>query len=207
MTARPVTKIDFKREFKELYAPRKTPAMVDVPELAFLMIDGSGDPNTSQDYRDAVEALFAVSYGLKFAIKRSPDGVDYGVMPLEGLWWVDDMSSFTTADKSDWHWTAMIMQPDEVTVDLFEETVDAAAARKSLPAAAKLRLERFREGRAAQVLYFGPYSDEGPTIERLHAFIADQGCERAGKHHEIYLNDARRTAPDRLKTVLRQPVA
>jgi hypothetical protein len=206
MAARPVTKLDFKRVFKELYAPSKTPAMVDVPELTFLMIDGAGDPNTSQDYKDAVEALYAVSYGLKFAIKRSPDGFDYGVMPLEAQWWVDDMSTFSVTDKAAWQWTAMIMQPDEVTIEQFEDAVDKAVARKSLRAASKLRLERFREGRAAQVLHLGPYRDEGPTIDRLHAFIADQGNARAGKHHEIYLSDARRTAPERLKTVIRQPV-
>lgn len=206
MTARPVTKVDFKRVFKELYAPGKTPAMVDVPELAFLMIDGAGDPNTAQDYKDAVEALYAVSYGLKFAIKRRPEGFDYGVMPLEGLWWVDDMSTFSVDDKASWQWTAMIMQPDEVTIELFEDAVDKAVARKPLPAASKLRLERFHEGCAAQVLHTGPYRDEGPTIERLHAFIADQGHVPAGKHHEIYLSDVRRTAPGRLKTVIRQPV-
>jgi hypothetical protein len=206
MTARPVTKVDFKRVFKELYAPGKTPAMVDVPELAFLMIDGAGDPNTAQDYKDAVEALYAVSYGLKFTIKRRGEGFDYGVMPLEGLWWVDDMSTFSVDDKASWQWTAMIMQPDEVTIELFEDAVDKAVARKPLPAASKLRLERFQEGRAAQVLHTGPYRDEGPTIERLHAFIADQGHVPAGKHHEIYLSDVRRTAPERLKTVIRQPV-
>jgi hypothetical protein len=201
------TKVDYRRVYKELYAPGKTPVMVDVPELAFLMVDGAGDPNTSQDYKDAIEALYAVSYGLKFAIKRSAGGFDYGVMPLEGLWWVDDMSKFSVAEKASWQWTAMIMQPDEVTVAQVEDVIARAAARKPLPAASKLRLERFHEGRAAQVGYIGPYRDEGPTIERLHAFIAEQGHVLAGKHHEIYLSDARRTAPERLKTIIRQPVA
>jgi hypothetical protein len=189
-----------------LYAPTTTPAMVDVPEFTYLMIDGAGDPNTSQDYTDAIAALFAVSYGLKFAIKRSPGGFDYGVMPLEGLWWVDDMATFSVTDKAAWQWTAMIMQPDEVSTEQVEEAVRNAVARKSLPAAPKLRMERFREGRAAQVLHVGPYRDEGPTIERLHAFIADQGYARAGRHHEIYLSDAQRTAPERLRTVIRQPL-
>jgi hypothetical protein len=202
----PATKVDFKREYRDLYKAGRDPALVDVPELAFLMVDGHGDPNTAAEYTQAIEALYTVSYTLKFTIKRAPGGFDYGVMPLEGLWWVKDMSSFTTSEKSDWDWTAMIMQPDEVTQDLFEEALASASAKKSLPAAAKLRLERWREGPAAQVMHVGPYATEGPTIERLHAFIAESGRGLRGKHHEIYLSDPRRTAPEKLKTVIRQPV-
>jgi hypothetical protein len=201
------TKVDFKREYKELYKAGRDPIFVDLPELAFLMVDGHGDPNTSAEYRQAIEALFTVSYTLKFAIKRAPDGFDYGVMPLEGLWWAPDMSDFTSQNKSDWNWTAMIMQPDEVTQDLLEDAITSATAKKSLPAAAKLGLERFREGPAAQVMHVGPYSAEGPTIERLHEFIAESGRALRGKHHEIYLGDPRRSAPEKLKTVIRQPVS
>jgi hypothetical protein len=201
------TKLDLRRELKGLYGPPVgRPVLVDVPELSFLMVDGQGDPNLSQDYRDAVQALFAVSYAVKFAVKRAA-GIDYRVMPLEGLWWVDDMSTFTVDDKASWKWTALIAQPDLVTAELVEQAVATAAARRPLPAAGRVRLERFREGRAAQVLHRGPFSAEGPTIARLHSFITEQGLARRGKHHEIYLTDFRRTAPERLKTVLRQPVA
>lgn len=203
----PATKVDYKREYKELYAAPRDPVLIDVPELAFLMIDGRGDPNTAAEYTQAIEALYTVAYTLKFAIKRAADGFDYGVMPLEGLWWAPDMSSFATARKSDWQWTAMIMQPDAVTDELVERALVDASARKPLPAIAKLRLERFHEGPSAQVMHIGPYAAEGPTIERLHAFIAASGRALRGKHHEIYLSDPRRCAPEKLKTVIRQPVS
>lgn len=128
-----MTKIDFKRELRHLYAASAdTPVIVDVPEMAFLMVDGEGDPNLSEEYRQAVEALFSVSYALKFTLKR--DGtMDYGVMPLEGLWWVDDLSTFTIEDKSSWSWTAMVLQPDEVGAELVGEAISTAAKRKPLP--------------------------------------------------------------------------
>ena len=203
----PSTKIDLKRTYKQLYTAAREPALLEVPELAFLMVDGHGDPNTAVEYAQAVEALFTVSYTIKFAIKRADGGFDYGVMPLEGLWWVEDMSRFATAQKCDWDWTAMIMQPEEVTGAMVDEALVAARAKKPLPGATHLRLERFLEGPAAQVLHVGPYSAEGPTIERLHAFIAESGREARGKHHEIYLGDPRRSAPERLRTVIRQPVS
>ncbi len=201
------TKIDLVREFKELYAPGREPATVEVPVFSFLMVDGHGDPNVAPGYGHAVEALYSVSYTLKFALKRGPEGLDYRVMPLEGLWWVPDMSAFTIEDKSAWDWTMMIRQPEQVDEDLFEQALAKATRKKELPAANLLRLERFAEGLPAQVMHIGPYSAEGPTIQRLHAFIADQGYERAGKHHEIYLSDPRRAAPGKMKTVLRQPMA
>lgn len=199
------TKIDFKRELSELYAPTREPSVVDVPELAFLEVDGHGDPNTAAEYRAAVETLYAVAYAAKFAVKRSA-GVDFGVMPLEGLWWVSDMSTFTIEDKSDWSWTAMLMQPEPVTTEIVELARQKAASKKSLPALELLRYERLHEGLAAQVMHRGAYADEAPTIARLHQFIAEQGYVAAGKHHEIYLSDPTRTAPEKLKTVIRQPV-
>jgi hypothetical protein len=203
----PSKKIDFKRQFKELYAARVgTPAVVDVPELSFLIVDGTGDLNSSGEYREAVEALFSVSYGVKFAVKRGPDGIDYGVMPLEGLWWADDMRAFSLDDKSSWSWTAMIMQPDLVTADLVRRSIMEASEKKPLPAASKLRFDRFREGLAAQVLHVGPYSAEGPTVERLRAFIAEAGFSRRDKHHEVYLSDPSRADPAKLKTIIRQPI-
>jgi hypothetical protein len=200
------TKVDLKREFGALYSPGREPVLVDVPELPFLMIDGHGDPNTSPAYAEAVQAIYQVAYTLKFTIKRSEGGIDYGVMPLEGLWWVPDMTTFSTADKSQWDWTMMILQPDVVTMDMVERAKDAAAAKHPSEALARIRLERFDEGESAQVMYVGPYADEGPTIQRLHAFIDQQGLMRRGKHHEIYLGDPRRSAPEKLKTIIRQPV-
>jgi hypothetical protein len=199
-------KIDPKRQLEQLYSARQVPEFVDVPELSFLMIDGHGDPNRSPRYQAAVEALYAVSYTLKFAIKRG-GGPDYTVAPLEGLWWTEDMANFSVEAKSDWDWTMMIMQPAEVTPELIEKTTRGVAQKKQLPAAAELRLERYAEGASAQILHLGPYADEGPTIARLHAFIQEHGCEKRGKHHEIYLGDSRRTAPERLKTIIRQPVS
>jgi hypothetical protein len=202
-----VARIDLTRQSKELYTAAAEPGLVHVPEFRFLMVDGHGDPNTAAAYGQALEALYSVSYTLKFALKRAPAPSDYRVMPLEGLWWVPDMRLFSIERKDDWDWTLMIRQPDEVDERLFEEAVQQAAAKKRLPAAPLLRLESFTEGAAAQVMHVGPYAEEGPTIQRLHAFIAEQGLERAGKHHEIYLSDPRRSAPERLKTVIRQPVA
>lgn len=199
--------IDFKREMRELYAAAREPALVDVPELAFIMIDGHGDPNTAPEYSEAIEALYTIAYTAKFAVKRAPEGIDWGVMPLEGLWWTPDMAQFTTAEKSAWDWTMMIMQPDCVTTEVFEDARAKAAEKKPLDAIGNVRLESLTEGPAAQIMYIGPYATEGPTIELLHAFIAEQGYERSGKHHEIYLSDPRRTAQEKLKTIIRQPLA
>lgn len=202
----PATRIDYKRELRELYYARREPVIVEVPELAFLMLDGHGDPNTAPAYREAVEALFAIAYAAKFAVKRA-GGEDYGVMPLEGLWWTPDMAAFTTADKSAWNWTMMIMQPQAVTGEMIEAARVKAAATKPLDAIARVRLERFAEGLVAQVMHLGPFAAEGPTIARLHALIGEQGYTPAGKHYEIYLSDPRRSAPEKMKTIIRQPIA
>lgn len=200
------TKIDFKKQLKHLYNPSsKQVTVVDVPELNFLMIDGEGDPNTSEAYQDAIETLFAVSYALKFAIKRGESGIDFAVMPLEGLWWVEDMTQFSMEDKDAWKWTAMIMQPAYVTQQLVEEAVKQVEKKKGLPSLSDMRFEAFHEGTAAQIMYFGPYSEEALTIDKIHGFIRDQGYRLRGKHHEIYLSDPRRTAPHKLKTIIRQP--
>jgi hypothetical protein len=201
------TKIDYKRELRELYAPGGEPVIVDVPELAYLMTDGHGDPNTAPEFSQAIEALYTLAYTAKFAVKRAPEGIDYGVMPLEGLFWTPEMSAFTTDDKSAWDWTLMIMQPDFLTPEVFAQARATAMKKKSLDTIGRVRLERLAEGRAAQILHIGPYAAEGPTIQRLHAFIAEQGYERAGKHHEIYLSDPRRAAPEKMKTIVRQPIA
>lgn len=201
-----MTKIDFKKELKHLYNPsEKKVEIVDAPMMNFLMIDGSGDPNTAQEYKDAVEALFAVSYALKFMVKKER-GVDYGVLPLEGLWWTEDMTQFSVENKDVWKWTSMIMQPEYVTEDLVSKALEQVEKKKNPPALPKIRFESFHEGLSAQIMHIGPYSAEGPTIERLHNFIKENGYKLKGKHHEIYLSDPRRSAPERMKTVIRQPM-
>ena len=201
-----MARIDLKRELKHLYSPSaKAVVEVDVPALRFLMIDGQGDPNTTPAYAEAVEALFSVSYTAKFMVKRAT-GIDYAVMPLEGLWWADDHAAFAANDRARWRWTMMILQPDVVEDAVLEAAITQVRDRKRLPAVHRLRLESFVEGRCAQVLHVGPFTGEGPTIERLHAFIAERG-RLAGKHHEIYLSDIRRAHPAKWRTVIRQPMA
>jgi hypothetical protein len=199
-------KVDLKKELKQLYQPSaKEVVQVEVPTFQFLMADGEGDPNTSQEYAQAVEALFSVSYTAKFMVKKGAQGIDYAVMPLEGLWWADDMSAFVANDKSKWKWTMMIMQPHFVANEVIEAAISEVKRKKGLPAIGKLRLEAFSEGLCAQVLHIGPFSEEGPTIERLHSFI-DARTGRDGKHHEIYLSDIRRADPTKWKTILRHPM-
>ena len=200
-------KIDFKKELKQLYRPSpKKVEVVDVPEMNFLMIDGQGDPNTSQAFADAVEALFSLSYTLKFKVKKSSLEIDYGVMPLEALWWADDMSSFATGDKEKWKWTLMIMQPEFISWEMVNEAMEEVKKKKNPAAMHLVRFEPFHEGKAAQTMHIGPFSEEGPTIERVHAFIEAEGSKRVGKHHEIYLSDIRRAAPEKWKTVVRQGI-
>lgn len=198
-------KIDLKKEYKELYKQGKKPALVRVPAFNYLALDGRGDPNTSPDYVAAVEALYGVAYTLKFMLKGGPRAKDYAVMPLEGQWWAEDMDKFAETPKSQWLWTMSILQPPEITPDLVEEAREAIRKKKNPPALDKLRLESVEDGLSAQVLYLGPYSDEGPTILALHEFIAQSGHEIHGKHREIYLSDPRRAAPEKLKTIIRQP--
>lgn len=203
-----MSKVDFKKELKHLYRPSaKDFQLVDVPAMNFLMIDGHGDPNTDQSYSDAVEALFGVAYKLKFASKKET-GRDYVVPPLEGLWWAEDMDTFTISrDKSAWDWTMMIMTPDWITQPMFAEAVEVVRKSKALPALEKIRLEPYHEGLSVQILHIGSFDDEGPTIAKLHQeYMPQNGLQENGKHHEIYLSDPRRVAPEKLKTILRQPV-
>jgi len=201
---------DLIKQHKSLYAPSaKHPAIVEVPEFAFLMVDGRGDPNTSEAYQQALEALYSVSYTLKFSLKKADAKRDFKVAPLEGLWWADEAAPSMAElqrDRDAWNWTMMIAVPDEVAAEAVAAAADAAAHKRELPAAALPRLERLEEGLAAQIMHVGPYAEEAPTIELLHDFVAAQGYELQGRHHEVYLGDPRRTAPERLKTVLRHPV-
>lgn len=202
-----MSKVDFKKTYKELYAPPKKFGVVDVPQMQFLMVDGHGTPGESQAYQDALAGLYAVAYKIKFHSKIEL-GKDYVVPPLEGLWWAEDMDYFTVnRDKSKWDWTMMIMTPDWITADMFEETVAVVRKGKNPAALDKVRLESFHEGLSVQIMYIGSYDDEGPTIKKMHEeFMPGQGYALRGKHHEIYISDPRRTAAEKLKTILRQPV-
>jgi hypothetical protein len=175
--------------------------------MSFLMVDGHGNPNVEPAYQEALEALYGVAYKLKFMSKKML-GKDYAVPPLEGLWWAGDMAKFTTGrDKSAWDWTMMIMQPEWVGADMVAAALHEVAGKKDRPALEKLRFESYHEGLSVQILHVGSYDDEAPTLARMHdEFIPQHGCRPNGKHHEIYLNDPRRVVPEKLKTVLRQPV-
>jgi len=198
--------IDLRKTLKALYQPSaKEVVVADVPPFDYLMIDSQGDPNTTPAYAQAVEALFSVAYATKFAVKKGPLQTGYAVMPLEGLWWADDMAAFTSNDRAQWRWTMMIMQPALVPHALITQAMaDVGIKKPSLPVE-RLRLESLAEGRCAQILHVGPFSQEGPTIAWLHAH-ADAHGGRRGRHYEIYLSDIRRADPAKWKTVLRQPI-
>lgn len=201
-------KIDYKKQLKHLYAPSaKKVELVEVPQMNFLMIDGEGNPNTSKSFSDAIEALYPLSYTLKFMVKRAKRGVDYGVLPLEALWWADDMSAFSTGNKDAWKWTLMIMQPEFITLKMVQEATQEVQKKKKPVSLPFVRFEAFKEGKAAQIMHIGPFSEEGPTIEKVHSFIENNGSRRMGKHHEIYLSDIRRAAPEKWKTIVRQPMS
>jgi hypothetical protein len=199
-------KIDLKKDLKYLYQPSVSEIeLVRVPKFNYLMIDGEGDPNNSQSFQEAVQALYTVAYTLKFMIKKEKR-VDYPVMALDGLWWMDDMSQFATANKAAWRWTLMILQPAVVTKPLFAKALKQAKEKKGFMALSKIRLEPYTEGLSVQIMYIGPYAEEGPTIQKLHANARERGCELRGKHHEIYVGDPRKSRPEKLKTVIRQPI-
>ena len=200
-------KIDFKKVLKHLYNPSaKEVGIVDVPKMNFAMVDGKGAPGNAE-FVAATEALYSVAYTLKFMIKKgdAKSAVDYGVPPLEGLWWADDITAFKKNKRDEWKWTLMIMQPVFITKTLFKEAVAKAKEKKGLPAIDAVRLESFAEGKAAQIMHIGPYADEAPNIEKIHTFIDENGYGLTGKHHEIYLSDPRKAKPEKMKTVLRQP--
>ncbi|MFH8485025.1 GyrI-like domain-containing protein [Streptomyces longisporoflavus] len=200
-------KIDFKKTLDAYRARREEFRVVDVPEMQYLMIDGHGDPNTSPAYAEALKALYPVAYKLKFASKQDL-GRDYVVMPLEGLWWAGDMNSFTVSrDKSRWDWTLMIMAPDWIDQQMFEAATKQAGAKGHLARLGDVRLEPLSEGLCVQTLHVGSYDDEAGTLARMHhQFIPDHGLHMVGKHHEVYLSDPRKVAPEKLRTILRQPV-
>ena len=199
-------KINYKKKLQHLYKPSvKEVEIVEVPQMNYLMIDGDGGPN-HPTFQNAIKVLFPLSYTLKFMIKKSDIGIDYGVLPLEGLWWADDMSSFIKDKKDDWKWTLMIMQPELVKKEMVVKAIEEVRKKKNPVALPLVRFESFAEGKAAQIMHIGPFSEEGPTVEKVHAFIGDSGSQRIGKHHEIYLSDIRRAAPEKWKTIIRQPM-
>jgi hypothetical protein len=197
---------DIKKERRELYGPRAGRfETVDVPEVGFLMVDGHGDPNVATAYREAVETLYTASYAVR-AVAKADLARIHTVAPLEGLWSAEDLEVYRTRDKSAWDWTMMIAQPDWITSEIVDDAM-VAARKKRLPALDLLRFERYAEGRCVQTLHIGSYDNEGPTLARLHdEFLPEHGLAPTGRHHEIYLSDARKTEPAKLRTILRQPV-
>ena len=203
---------DFKKEYKALYTPGSQPAVIEVPSMNFIMVDGSGDPNDNPDYQEAIELLYGLSYAIKMSDKedRQPTGYfPYVVPPLEGLWWVAD-GPFSLTKRDNWRWTSMIRQPDFVTPDFFEWACSKVKVKKPGLTVEKARFETFAEGLCVQVMHIGPYSTEPETVQKMKDYMVQEGLmdkvEAGGKHHEIYLSDPKRTKPERLKTVIRHPV-
>ncbi|WP_120005262.1 GyrI-like domain-containing protein [Nesterenkonia muleiensis] len=201
-------KIDLKKTLDSYRAKRDEFRVLNLPESRYLMIDGHGDPNTSSAYADALKTLYPVAYKLKFASKRTL-GRDYVVPPLEGLWWAENMDSYTSArDKSQWNWTMMLMTPGWIDQQMVHTAIEEVSAKDSPLRLADIRWESLSEGRCVQTLHIGPYDDEAAVLAHLHhEFIPKNGLRTVGKHHEIYLSDPRRTAPEKLRTILRQPVS
>jgi hypothetical protein len=205
-------KLDLRKELKHLYSPgAKKVERVDVPAFQFAMINGvierGEGPSTSKAFQDALQALYGIAYTLKFASKLRPrNPIDYPVMALEALWWTGK-GTFAFDPTRPWRWTAMILQPDHITPAMFARAVEQLREKRGSPAIARLRLERFKEGPSIQIMHVGPYADEPRTIERMRAFADENGLAHCGKHHEIYLGDPRRAKPEKLRTILRQPVS
>jgi hypothetical protein len=198
-------KLDLSKVRKELYRSSvKATAAVDVPAMNFLMVDGRGDPNTSQDFQDGMMALYGVAYTLKFGLKKGL-GMDWKIMPLEGLWWMENMAEFDVNRKDDWLWTLMVAQPDFIIPDQVEAAMEEVRRKRNPVSLSKVRFERFHEGLAAQILHIGPYNEEHPNNVKLHAFIEESGHKLRGKHHEIYLSDPCRTPAEKWNTIIRQP--
>jgi hypothetical protein len=202
------TKLDLKKQFPELYNPSKEPHITEIPEMIFFMVDGKGYPVDNPLYQEAMQLLYGVSFSLKMKIIK-PTGRDYVVPPLEGLWWADDMSVFTKdymERKNEWKWTSMIRIPDFIKEEQIKKGLGVFKESKNPENFNKLRHQKYTEGTVVQVLHLGPFSEEGPVIERMHEYAIDQGYILHKKHHEIYLSDPRRTKPEKLRTVIRQPI-
>lgn len=208
--------LDLKKQYKHLYQPSaKKIEMIQVPRLQFAMVDGyiekGSVPGKSPSFAEATQALYSLSYTLKFTLKkRKTNAIDYPVMALEGLWWVED-GKFEIFRKDNWFFTLMILQPDVIKPQVFEEAREQVRRKKGdSEMLSKVRLAHFEEGPCVQVMHIGPYATEPATIDRMHEFMAENGLKDNvgpnGKHHEIYMSDPRRVAPEKMKTVLRHPV-
>ena len=209
-------KLDLKKDLKYLYQPSaKKVELVKVPKFKFIMIDGKIEkgksPGTSPAFAEATQAMYGISYTLKFASKLDKKNpIDYPVMALEGLWWVED-GIFDITKPGNWHWTLMMLQPDHITEEMFETALHKVVEKKGdSPALAKIRFESFEEGLCVQTMHIGPYATEPATVERMKEYMKENGLRDrvglGGKHHEIYLSDPRKADPSKLKTVLRHPV-
>lgn len=203
-----MNKLDLKKTLDSYKAKHNVFQIVTIPKYHYLMVDGHGDPNTSKEFAAAIEALYPVAYKLKFASKIQL-GKDYTVMPLEGLWWSTNLEAFSTQrDKSQWDWTLMILQPDWITNDMFAKAIEEVRKKKALQSLDKVRFEMLEEGTCVQTLHIGSFDDEGPVLKQMHQeFIPQNNLRIVQKHHEIYLSDFRRVSPDKLRTILRQPVS
>lgn len=200
------SKMDLKKSIDSYKAKHNQFRILTLPTHQYLMVDGHGDPNTSQEFVDAIEALYPVAYRLKFASKINL-GKDYVVPPLEGLWWAKDMQAYTIGDKSNWDWTLMILTPDWITKDMFDVAMQSVLVKSTPVSLSKLRLETLDEGLCVQTLHIGSYASETDIINKMHSeFIPANGLNLTGKHHEIYLSDMRKVAPEKLRTIIRQPV-
>lgn len=208
-------KLDYKKEYKDLYLPEKTPSIIDIPEMTFIMVDGSGDPNTSAAYKNALEILYGLSYGIKMSKMKGmqPEGYfEYVVPPLEGMWWGNgctvDFRSIT--DKNKFCWTSMIRQPEFVTPAVFAWAKEGLLKKNPEVDLSAARLETLKEGLCCQIMHIGPYDDEPASVDKLNQFINENGyvtdITDTRHHHEIYLGDPRKTAPEKLRTVIRHPI-
>ena len=197
--------IDFKKTYKSLYAPPKKPVIIEVPKFNYLKVDGEGDPNVSPLFQEAVGLLYPLSYSLRFTIKKERD-LAYTVMPLEGLWWADNMATFIGRNKDQWKWTLMIMQPDFITEEMVVTARAEVIRKKKLEKVREVRFEPYQAGPCVTMMHIGSYDNETENIAWMHRFAQEQGYQIEGLHQEIYLSDFRKVAPEKLKTVLRQPV-
>ena len=204
---------DFKKEYKELYAPKKGPGIIEVPPITYVAVRGSGDPNEeSGAYQQAIAVLYAISYMIKMSKKgtRQIDGyVDFVVPPLEGFWWQDGVAGADYAHKETFNWTALIRLPDFVTREVFDWAVQEATKKKKIDCSTAEYLQ-VDEGLCVQCLHVGSYDDEPATVEAMDAFACEQGyvidLSEVRRHHEVYLSDARKVAPEKLKTIIRHPI-
>lgn len=198
---------DLRKQLKPYFQAAREPALIRIPAIKYLYIEGKGDPATGAEFREAIQALYTLIYTLKFSFKKTGKPRDLPVLPLQAQWWMAGRRKFSTrASRSAWRWRAMIAVPGFVTEAMVRKASAAAGERKPLPALERVHLDRMKEGLCGQILHIGPYAAEMPTIDRLHAFIKEKGYRLKGRHHEIYLGDPRRTKPSKLKTIIRQPV-